>query len=233
MQFRNYYNYGGRQQYRLFLPFFKDEEFYNLGDSPLIVLKDPSGEVIPPQNQTPYIYDIYDSQDYPIMDYDPETGFSQSQQRNFHYLMMRYDHGGDSPEYIPGTYQVDINNGQFTIYIEWEGFVNLEHISRESIVFQKNSDGSLYFEWQPITDPNCEAQWLNIFDQDWNTLLKVRLDRDVEQITLPKDLVDLAINDKMPTEIYWRLDTRHFTSTGMNDSRGITDSELIPWPISY
>jgi hypothetical protein len=102
-----------------------------------------------------------------------------------------------------------------------------------NITYHLNDDGLLSFGWVlPANNPDCQEIRLSLFDADWHTLLVIKMPPTVDNITIPQDLINKAVNSKGVSQFRWQVDTRHYTGDGMNDGRGIAYSLPLPWPLS-
>jgi hypothetical protein len=225
-QYRHYlldpsnYTYNEFFQYRLNLFISEDQR-----DDPLdIVFKDETGNT----------YDPLDGfrgetfpQDFYSVEYSPDKGFGHYIPRHYNYIQRKYSKDID---FAPGVYTAIID-GHDVRSINFGGIVDLMPVS--NITYHLNDDGLLSFGWVlPANNPDCQEIRLSLFDADWHTLLVIKMPPTVDNITIPQDLINKAVNSKGVSQFRWQVDTRHYTGDGMNDGRGIAYSLPLPWPLS-
>jgi uncharacterized surface protein with fasciclin (FAS1) repeats len=210
---------GSYSQCRTWLEVMKDGELAEEGDFTNFKLFDSNGEEVTPID-TPYLwispfpYLIYDCTVEPCTLSDPyeESGFT----------------GKFNDDLAAGDYDltVDTADGQtLSTTVSYPGQLILPSIPTASLSVEELANGDATLSW---TNPTDQANWSevdqlrHVFGSDNGDILVVKLNPDVEEITIPVSVVDAAENLSGEEIAGWTVQTRAYDKDGMNFSRGFT-----------
>jgi hypothetical protein len=70
---------------------------------------------------------------------------------------------------------------------------------------------------------------IDLYTQDDDDLLYVRLPPGKEELTIPAEWIQKMTDLKNPSSAVWRIVTRSIEVGGNNYARGYSDTVTIPW----
>lgn len=129
------------------------------------------------------------------------------------------------------TYEATTVDGDtLSLELNYPGEITMPVVNASTITYEWLSDGSMKINWQ---NPEEMFDYLVVvlLDQNWDSLIYVRLQGSSEELTIPGEMTDAITSQMNPdsARLYIQTRNRVNTSDGNNYARGYSDTIDISW----
>jgi len=225
LQYRTYSD-NNKNKYRGYLEFSKDGNLIEESDIKKTILEDSSGNPLA-ISETVFVIDSFY---YANWNSSASTLEYQSFPQATSYFALFFPDGSEIPS-GNYTYKVQTKSGDILkVSFGYPGREELPWVDSKKMEAEWLSNGDLRLSWM---NPLGNYDQLRIFllDQDGKLIFLAKIPTNMEELTIPSELVQNINDYGVPTSVRWLIETRSYTTEGLNYARGISDEVDIPWSL--
>ena len=223
LQYRTFSD-DSKNEYRGYLELSKAGNLIEESDIKNIFLEDSSGMLVAISETVFLIEGFY----YANWNSSTSTLVYESFPQSISSFALYFPDGTEIPS-GNYTYKVTTSTGDnLSERFYYPGREELPWVDSQDMESEWLNNGDLRLSW---INPPGDYDQLRIFllDQDGKLIFLVKVPTDMEELTIPSELVENINGYSVPTFVTWFIETRSYTGEGMNYARGVSDEVDIPW----